>query len=91
MAAPGVIRSGVGFRHIQIFPLNANGSPNASSTTVYEGTRISGARTLTLNDPEPQQIMILHPLKSKVSILILLGLFSKRLLKTSCLVQATAP
>lgn len=50
------IRSGVGFRHVQILALAADGYPNATDTSEYAGARISGARTLTINDPEPQQI-----------------------------------
>ena len=57
MSAPNTIRSGVGFRHCQILAINASGYPNAADTTEYAGVRISGARTLTLNDPEPQQIV----------------------------------
>lgn len=56
MAAPSTIRSGVGFRHCQILAINASGYPNATDTGEYSGVRISGAKTLTLNDPEPQQI-----------------------------------
>jgi len=50
------IRSGVGFRHVQLFALAADGYPNATDTSEYAGLRISGARALTINDPEPQQI-----------------------------------
>lgn len=50
------IRSGVGFRHVQILALAADGYPAATDTSEYAGVRISGARTLTINDSEPQQI-----------------------------------
>lgn len=57
MAAPNTTRSGVGLRSITIFALNTDGYPAAtSSTTAYEGLSISGARSITINDPEPQQI-----------------------------------
>lgn len=57
MTAPNTIRSGVGFRHCQILALTADGYPLATDTSEYAGVRISGARTLTINDPEPQQIV----------------------------------
>lgn len=58
MAAPNTTRSGVGLRNITIFALNSDGYPAAtSSTTAYEGVQISGARSLTITDPEPQQIV----------------------------------
>lgn len=56
MTAPQVIRSGVGFRHAIVFALDASGYPNATATTAYEGVQISGAKALTINDPEPRQI-----------------------------------
>lgn len=59
MSAPSGIRSGVGFRNAVIFELDAVGLPKATSTTPYEGVRVSGAKTLTLNDPEPRRIT--HP------------------------------
>lgn len=57
MTAPAVVRSGVGFRHCQVLAINASGYPNATDTSEYAGVRITGARTLTLNDPGPQQIV----------------------------------
>jgi hypothetical protein len=57
MANPSSISSGVGFRHVQILALNSSGYPNASGTSVYEGVTISGAKALTINDPEPRQIV----------------------------------
>jgi len=57
MGTPSGINSGVGFRHAQVLRLDANGIIQASGTTPYEGIRISGAKALTINDPEPQQII----------------------------------
>ncbi len=57
MAAPNTIRSGVGFRWCQVLAMNATGYPAATDTSEYAGLRISGARSLTINDPEPQQII----------------------------------
>ncbi len=58
MTAPNAARSGVGFRSIRVFALNSDGYLDAESTNVaYEGVAITGARALTLNDPEPQQIV----------------------------------
>ena len=57
MTAPGVVRSGVGFRHVVVIPLNADGYPAATGTTAFEGTQISGARALTIDDPEPRDIV----------------------------------
>jgi len=56
MAAPANIKSGVGFRHCQIFTLTTSGLLAAVDDTAYEGLQISGARGLTLPIPEPQQI-----------------------------------
>lgn len=56
MTAPTGVRSGVGFRHAILFALNSAGTPNASSTAVYEGVQLSGAKVLTINDPEPRRI-----------------------------------
>jgi len=57
MTAPGTIRSGVGFRHVQILALDDSGYPKATSTTVYEGSQASGAKALTIDDPEPRSIV----------------------------------
>lgn len=57
MTAPGTIRSGVGVRHIQVLELESDGYPLSVDTTAYEGLTISGVRTFTLDDPEPQQIV----------------------------------
>jgi hypothetical protein len=62
MAAPSVIRAGVGLRDLHIFALNSNGYPAASgsatsgSAVVYEGLFMSGAKSLTINDPAPRNI-----------------------------------
>lgn len=57
MTAPAVIRSGAGLRAIQVLALNSDGYPDADSTVAYEGVTVSGAVSLTLDDPEPQQIV----------------------------------
>ena len=57
MGAPTGINSGVGFRHIQILALDANGIPAATGTTAYSGIEIGGAKSLTITDPDPQQIV----------------------------------
>lgn len=56
MAAPSGIRSGVGFRNVVLFGLNVTGTPAATATTPYEGVKMSGAKTLTINDPEPRRM-----------------------------------
>lgn len=57
MASPSGVNSGVGFRHAQVLLLDANGIVYSTGTTAYEGVQISGAKALTLNDPEPRQIV----------------------------------
>jgi len=57
MTAPNTIRSGVGFRHCQLLAVDSSGYPAATDTSEYAGVRVSGAKTLTLNDPTPQQIV----------------------------------
>lgn len=57
MTAPNTIRSGVGFRHVQMLALGSDSHPAATDTSAYAGVQISGARSLTLNDPEPRQIV----------------------------------
>lgn len=57
MAAPGTIRSGAGFRHCQVILLDSNGYPAAVDTTVFEGITLSGARALSIEDPEPRDIV----------------------------------
>jgi hypothetical protein len=56
MSAPSGIRTGVGFRNAVLFNLTEAGFPAASGSEVYEGVRVSGAKTLTINDPEPRRI-----------------------------------
>lgn len=58
MSAPTGIRSGVGFRNAVIFPLTTTGlpEPGAASATAYEGILVSGAKVLTINEPEPRRI-----------------------------------
>lgn len=56
MAAPAVIRSGVGFRHLQVLAIAADGYPAATTTIAYEGVTVSGAKTLVLEDPLPRAI-----------------------------------
>lgn len=57
MTTPQTIRSGAGLRQVQILALNASGYPDAVDTNAYEGVTLSGAVSLTLEDPEPQQIV----------------------------------
>lgn len=57
MSTPGTIRSGVGFRHVQVFALDSSDYPKAPDTTAYEGLQISGAKALTIDDPEPRDIV----------------------------------
>lgn len=57
MAAPNTTRSGVGFRHCTIFALDSSGYPAATNTTIYEGIVPGGVKRLTINDPEPKQIV----------------------------------
>lgn len=59
MTAPSTTRSGVGFRYCNIFGLDANGYPAAGAVpaTAYEGLLLSGAKTLTITDPEPRRIV----------------------------------
>lgn len=55
MTTPSGIRAGVGFRHCQIIPLSS-GYPAATGAVAYDGTQISGARSLTIADPEPRNL-----------------------------------
>lgn len=57
MTAPSTIRSGVGLRHVQILAIGADDYPAATGTSAYEGVTVSGARSLTITDPEPRQIV----------------------------------
>ncbi|MFH1555137.1 MAG: hypothetical protein ABII76_09780 [Pseudomonadota bacterium] len=40
-----------------VFALDSSGYPAATATTAYEGVQISGAKALTITDPEPRQIV----------------------------------
>lgn len=57
MSTTSGTRSGVGLRGVWVYALNASGYPNATSTSVYEGLQLTGARVLNLDDPEPRQIV----------------------------------
>lgn len=46
----------VGLRRVQIFALDANGYPAATSTAVYEGLSVVGPKTFALNVPDTQVI-----------------------------------
>ena len=56
MTTPGVVRSGVGFRHCVVYALDADGYPEVPATAgdIYEGVDISGVKELTLDEPEPE-------------------------------------
>lgn len=56
MTTPSNVKSGVGFRHCQIFALTTSGLLAAVDENAYEGVQISGVRSLTLPLPESQQI-----------------------------------
>jgi hypothetical protein len=56
MTAPNTTRSGVGFRHIKMFSLDDAGYPSVLVSTAYAGFEVSGAKSLTVTDPEPRQI-----------------------------------
>lgn len=56
MTAPNTTRSGVGFRHVQMFSLDGDGYPSVLATVGYAGFEVSGAKSLTVTDPEPRQI-----------------------------------
>ncbi len=57
MAAPTSVLAMVGFRNLRIYALTTAGVPAATSSTVYEGTRVSGASTLTVTHPQPRDII----------------------------------
>ena len=46
----------VGARYGVVFALNADGRPNASSTTVYEGVEVVGIKSLSLTTPDARQV-----------------------------------
>lgn len=56
MAATSGIMLPVGLRHVQVFALDANGRPAATSTTAYEGIQITGAKAFDAQFPDPRQI-----------------------------------
>lgn len=56
MTNPSVERQGAGFRHVVVMKLNAAGYPDATSTSAYEGLQLTGAKALTLTDPEPRDV-----------------------------------
>lgn len=57
MAATTGKQLSVGIRHAQIYALNTNGRPAASSpTTPYTGLQVEGAKAFTLTVPEPRVI-----------------------------------
>lgn len=47
---------GVGARKAWIFPLNTNGTPAATSTTVYEGMQLVGIQSFSPTFPSPRPI-----------------------------------
>ena len=56
MAAPSAIRWGAGVRDFQIFVLDSNGFPAATTTAAYLGIDVSGVRDVTINDPAPRVV-----------------------------------
>jgi len=56
MAATSGIMLPVGLRHVQVFALDSNGRPAASSTSAYEGVQITGSKAFDANFPDPRQI-----------------------------------
>ena len=57
MATPNSLHRAVGFRHCRLYRLDANGYLYASShTTPYEGTELTGPKTLVVTKPEPRRI-----------------------------------
>lgn len=56
MAAPSAIRWGAGVRDFQVFVLDSNGLPAATSTAAYYGIDVSGVRDVTINDPAPRVV-----------------------------------
>jgi len=57
MTTPTVIISGAWCRNCQILRLDGNDIVYSTGTTVYAGVTVSGAKALTINDPEPRQIV----------------------------------
>lgn len=56
MAVPTSILAMVGFRNVRIYELTAYGVPAATSTTAYEGIRVSGASALNITHPQPRDV-----------------------------------
>lgn len=56
MSAPSGKLLPVGLRHVQVFELNADGLPNATATTPYEGLEIVGPKAFNLNIPDARVI-----------------------------------
>lgn len=55
MTQPSPIGSGVGFRNLRVYELNADtGLPNASGSQPYTGVWVSGVKSLEIVDPESQ-------------------------------------
>jgi hypothetical protein len=46
----------LGTRHFRVYELTAAGLPNATSTTVYEGVHVEGARAYAVTDPGPRRV-----------------------------------
>jgi hypothetical protein len=47
----------VGLRHARVYLLDANGVPDATSTTVYEGFEMTGAKAYELTIPDARRIV----------------------------------
>lgn len=56
MTAPNNLHRAVGFRHCRIYKLDANGYLYASGATAYEGSELTGPKTLEVTKPEPRRI-----------------------------------
>lgn len=56
MAAPSGKQYGAGFRHLRVYGLNASGLIDATSTTVYEGLQVVGARAFEFTIPDIRRI-----------------------------------
>lgn len=57
MTAPNNLHRAVGFRHCRIYKLNDDGYMYANSpTTPYEGSELTGPKTLEVTKPEPRRI-----------------------------------
>lgn len=56
MTAPNNLHRAVGFRHCRIYRLDANGYLYASGLTAYEGSELTGPKTLEVTKPEARRI-----------------------------------